>query len=362
MFRLQVNPVAESGDPAVGTPQPTAADVEAGNGASRSGARSGGKAAKSSRKGVNEAAVAAAVALVAECGRVQAPIGLVPRSAGVQVYQIFAILLFATINLILVVLSLWGSLALYRVIGLASLALVIVTSILVAALVAFNVRTAGSPRAVLERYLRCKRRTRLVRKMRPGQVVVVEGMVSLFEEELLSSKFHNVLGLVLVETSLRSYFAGDSTRNRWVEHVRQTRAVDFRITDPSTGASAIVKAFDAAETGVATPLVHMSSEARLPTPPTKGGDGKSGKDGKAWSQSPSGEAAQLTVCKGYIRQGQVVTVMGVVEEDSATGELVILPLSQPRNISKLLFFHYLVPYFFPTFASGLIISDERSLK
>ena len=112
-------------------------------------------------------------------------------------------------------------------------------------------------------------------------------------------------GLVLVESSLRSNFPGLRTADAWTEHVRQTRAVDFRVTDSQTGMSAIVKAFQAAETGVATPLVHISTEVPLSTAAPVATPARvvpAGSADGAQAGTPQAAAApanlQLMVCKG----------------------------------------------------------------
>ena len=64
----------------------------------------------------------------------------------------------------------------------------------------------------------------------------------------------------------------------------------------------------------------------------------------------------------YIRQGQVITVMGILVEEQGTHELIIQPLSKPRNISKFLPYKGFLPFFFPTWVSGLLISDQRDIN
>ena len=63
----------------------------------------------------------------------------------------------------------------------------------------------------------------------------------------------------------------------------------------------------------------------------------------------------------YIRQGQTVTVMGCLVEDQATHELSIQALQVPRNVSRFLVMRGFVPYFFPTWVTGLVISDQKDV-
>ena len=119
----------------------------------------------------------------------------------------------------------------------------------------------------------------------------------------------------MVESSLRSFAQGHRRAEAWTEHVRQTRAVDFLLSDPTTGQTALVKAFGAAEAGVATPLVHMATEIPLSTatplattprgPAAAGGDDVATADGdKQWARGGGGRGAtvqsgpELMVCKG----------------------------------------------------------------
>lgn len=54
--------------------------------------------------------------------------------------------------------------------------------------------------------------------------------------------------------------------------------------------------------------------------------------------------------------------MGVLAEDPATHELLIEPLPAPHNVAKFLLFKHCLPFFFPTWANGLVISDQRDLS
>ncbi|CAI5470537.1 unnamed protein product [Closterium sp. Yama58-4] len=338
----------------------------------------------------------------AESGRVQVPIGTVSESHKMPVAQALALLAFTAVNVAALVAIFWLALSLE---GTERILVIALLGGGWLALLLFNVRMAGRPRRVIQRFLHAKSKTRLGRRLGRGQTVVVRGAVSLLHEELLSTEFHNVppplsparspplpiwkfalvfqpthahmhphsparahpQGLVLVESSLRSYYPGLRKADAWTEHVRQTRAVDFRITDGQTGMSAIVKAFHAAETGVATPLVHISTEVPLSTedsPPSAGG--AVGGEGGASAEEERKKrrkalSPQLMVCKGYIRAGQTITVMGVLTEEPGTHELLIQPMPQPRNIAKLLLFRGFIPFFFPTWASGLVISDQRDV-
>ncbi|CAI7892773.1 unnamed protein product [Closterium sp. NIES-54] len=300
----------------------------------------------------------------AESGRVQVPIGTVSESHKMPVAQALALLAFTAVNVAALVAIFWLALSLE---GTERILVIALLGGGWLALLLFNVRMAGRPRRVIQRFLHAKSKTRLGRRLGRGQTVVVRGAVSLLHEELLSTEFHNVPGLVLVESSLRSYYPGLRKADAWTEHVRQTRAVDFRITDGQTGMSAIVKAFHAAETGVATPLVHISTEVPLSTedsPPSTGA--AAGGEGGASAEEERKKrrkalSPQLMVCKGYIRAGQTITVMGVLTEEPGTHELLIQPMPQPRNIAKLLLFRGFIPFFFPTWASGLVISDQRDV-
>jgi len=112
-----------------------------------------------------------------------------------------------------------------------------------------------------------------------------------------------------------SYPAGARRAGAWTEHVRQTRAVDFRLTDPHTGMSAVVKAFAAAGSRprlAPCPYLHRGAPLYgLPRPPPPlwvprvqqgGPPGRAEGDGRCGGSFAEARRAmavpQLMVCKG----------------------------------------------------------------
>lgn len=233
---------------------------------------------------------------------------------------------------------------------------------LIVGLLAFNVAMGTRPRLVVDELIRSSKRSIEGGAQAAGRVMIVKGLVSSLPggEGLLSSDVRETLGCVLIETALRGCREGACHAGacKYVTQARATRAVDFRLTDRSSGATLVVEAARAAAEG--------AIDCRLPPSPhvpLVEGQRVLGFD---WTGRPEGvppdplrtsaDDVELAVVEKYIRTGQEVAVMGTLH--GSPGSYRLRPIRGPHNVSKFALYWGLLPYFFPTWVTGVVISDR----
>lgn len=219
----------------------------------------------------------------------------------------------------------------------------------------FNLCLRRMRRMILQKYLSVKVKAKLsdLETLPHGVSVVVRGKVSSVNSQLVSSDLQHVERCLLVETCLQSQQAKGGRFLKCKQHVQQTRAVSFRITDEETGATAVVNASYATSQGLLVPILRMATA--VPLTGNLNLHKWLGVQQAKVMQSVC-DNAQLTLHEGYVCEGDVVTVVGLLNK--AGNVSVIEPMTQAKNVSKLLFFWNILPFYYPTWVSGLVISNE----
>ncbi|GJP44947.1 hypothetical protein CLOM_g4345 [Closterium sp. NIES-68] len=218
---------------------------------------------------------------------------------------------------------------------------------------------------------------------RGGRVVVLRGRVSLPSSSASmqgGSNFDGDQGFIIMSTSLQSYHARRATAfYRRREHLRQTLAVDFRISD-GNGDSILVCGRRAADRGRLAAFVHHGTVVALASSKRIIGflDATWLEQEQQFLEThPNLQPSDLVISRGMVTEGQTVSVMGLLrearplEEDGETIRssvwstahegMVLEPLPVPVNVGEFFLCWGFFPVYFPTWVSGLLVSDNQGI-
>lgn len=233
----------------------------------------------------------------------------------------------------------------------------------VLALLAFNLYFGTHPRLVVNALIHRSKQGIVEGTRGVGQVVTLKGFVSCVPgtKHLLSSEVRAVSSCVLVETVVRGCREGckQQSEANHGQRAQATRAVDFMLTDRVSGKTVLVQAADAAKEGAITCWLP-----RAPPLALREGQKVLGADWcrlVGWETNPSGASTgsvELAALEKYIRPGQEVAVMGALHDGPSPGSYSLRPICGTHNLTLLPVFWSGLPYFFPTWVTGLVISDH----
>ncbi|CAI5514939.1 unnamed protein product [Closterium sp. Naga37s-1] len=236
---------------------------------------------------------------------------------------------------------------------------------------------------------------------RGGRVVVLRGRVSLPSMSASmpgGSSLDGDHGFLIMSTSLQSYHSRRATafyRSR--EHLRQILAVDFRISD-SNGDSILVCGRRAADRGKLAAFVQHGTVVPLASSKRIIGFLDTSwleQEQQFLETHPNLQPSDLVISRGtllvpiqptlsshlprrMVTEGQTVSVMGLLlearplEDDGETIRsssvwstaqegLVLEPLGSPVNVGEFFLCWGFFPVYFPTWVSGLLVSDNQGL-
>lgn len=233
-------------------------------------------------------------------------------------------------------------------------------------------------------------------RRRGGRVVVLKGRVALPSSSASASgalgatgggsdggemgHLDTDQGFIVMNTSLQSYHSRRAAAfYRRREHIRQTLAVDFQITDHLQD-SLVVCGRRAADKGKLAAFVAHSTVVALPSSKRIIGFLDATwleQEQRFLDEHPELQPADLVISRGMILEGQTVSVMGLLRENQPLEEdgetirsspwstaqegMVLEPLPGPVNVARFLLFWGFFPVFFPTWVSGLLISDNQGV-
>ncbi|CAI6000381.1 unnamed protein product [Closterium sp. NIES-64] len=219
---------------------------------------------------------------------------------------------------------------------------------------------------------------------RGGRVVVLRGRVSLPASPASmpgGSSLDGDQGFLIMSTSLQSYHSRRATAfYRRREHLRQILAVDFRISDAS-GDSILVCGRRAADRGKLAAFVQHGTVVPLASSKRIIGFLDTSwleQEQQFLETHPNLQPSDLVISRGMVTEGQTVSVMGLLREarpleddgetirsssvwSTAQEGLVLEPLCSPVNVGEFFLCWGFFPVYFPTWVSGLLISDNQGL-
>ncbi|CAI5516069.1 unnamed protein product [Closterium sp. Naga37s-1] len=184
-----------------------------------------------------------------------------------------------------------------------------------------------------------------------------------------------------MSTSLQSYHARRATAfYRRREHLRQILAVDFRISDDS-GDSILVCGRRAADRGKLAAFVQHGTVVPLASSKRIIGFLDTSwleQEQQFLETHPNLQPSDLVISRGMVTEGQTVSVMGLLREarpleddgetirsssvwSTAQEGLVLEPLCAPVNVGEFFLCWGFFPVYFPTWVSGLLVSDNQGL-
>ncbi|CAI5983156.1 unnamed protein product [Closterium sp. NIES-65] len=188
-------------------------------------------------------------------------------------------------------------------------------------------------------------------------------------------------GFLIMSTSLQSYHSRRATAfYRRREHLRQILAVDFRISDAS-GDSILVCGRRAADRGKLAAFVQHGTVVPLASSKRIIGFLDTSwleQEQQFLETHPNLQPSDLVISRGMVTEGQTVSVMGLLREarpleddgetirsssvwSTAQEGLVLEPLCSPVNVGEFFLCWGFFPVYFPTWVSGLLISDNQGL-